>query len=109
MGSETFSEALMSERRRSSVVLLLITNQNYERCFCAAILTLNFVRLRHSELAALGRDMSCGSATRPQRTPHVAAAVDKATPAAGPCGLARTKDISRPKAAGSEVAETNKI
>ena len=47
MGSETLSEALMSERRRSSVALLLITKQNYERCSCAAKWTLNFVRLRH--------------------------------------------------------------
>jgi hypothetical protein len=54
MGSETLSEALMSERRRSSVALLLITNQNYERCSCAATLTLNVVRLRHVRARRLG-------------------------------------------------------
>jgi hypothetical protein len=53
MGSEILSEALMSERRRSSVILLLITNQNYERCSCAATLALNFVRLRHVSVVLL--------------------------------------------------------
>ena len=54
MRSETLSEALMSERRRSSAALLLITKQNYERCFCAATLTLNCVRLRHVRARRLG-------------------------------------------------------